>query len=83
LWKTETQLRGPLAHCLRYSSNLGWSAWTKGPMKGILNIGPAMGPLRQRYMTAECQFSSHRAWMWLGVHTLIVGNEEEENGDRD
>lgn len=51
LWKTDTQLRGPLAHCSRYPSNFGWSAWMNGPMSGNLKVGPAMEPFRLMYMT--------------------------------
>lgn len=44
LWKTETQLSSPLAHLAAYSSNLGFTDWRKGPMKGILKAGPTMDP---------------------------------------
>ena len=53
LWKTDTQLRGPLAHCARYASNFGWIAWRNGPMSGILKGGPAMEPFRLMYMTRD------------------------------
>ena len=45
LWKTETQLRGPLSHLPRYSSNLGSMDCKKGPMKGSFHEGPTMEPL--------------------------------------
>jgi hypothetical protein len=45
LWKTETQLRGPLNHFPWYSSNLGFIDWRKGPMKGIFHDGPTIEPL--------------------------------------
>ena len=51
MWNTETQLSGPLAHCARYESNFGCSACRKGPMNGILNVGPAIEPFRLMYMT--------------------------------
>lgn len=44
LWKIETQLRGPLSHFCKYSSNLGLRDSRKGPMKGSLNDGPTMDP---------------------------------------
>ena len=44
LWKTETQESSPLAHLAAYSSNLGFTDWRKGPMKGILKAGPTMDP---------------------------------------
>ncbi len=46
LWKTETQLRGPLAHWARYASNFGCNACIKGPVSGILKQGPGMEPFR-------------------------------------
>lgn len=64
LWKTDTQLRGPLAHCARYESNLGCSAWMKGPMRGILKVGPAMEPFCLMYMTerrVSCMLDDMRA----------------------
>ena len=53
LWKTETQLNSPLAHFALYSWNFGLTDSRKGPMKGILNLGPTMEPLFQMYLTAE------------------------------
>lgn len=51
LWKTDTQLSGPLAHCARYPSNFGCRACINGPMSGILSGGPAIGPFRLMYIT--------------------------------
>lgn len=53
LWKTETQLNSPLAHFAWYSGNFGFTDWRKGPMKGILNLGPSMDPLSQMYFTEK------------------------------
>ena len=47
LWKTETQLRGPLYHLATYSWNFGFTDWRNGPMKGSFNGGPTMLPLFQ------------------------------------
>lgn len=47
LWKTDTQLSGPLAHLPIYSDHLGSIDWRKGPMKGAFHDGPAIEPLRQ------------------------------------
>jgi hypothetical protein len=48
LWKTETQLRGPLAHFAMYSSNFGSIDWRKGPMSGVFHAGPTIEPFCQR-----------------------------------
>lgn len=53
LWKTDTQLSGPLAHCARYPSNLGCKACINGPMSGILSGGPAIEPFRLIYITRD------------------------------
>lgn len=55
LWKIDTQLIFPLAHCASYASNLGFMPCRKGPMNGILNLGPAIDPFLYRYVTAESQ----------------------------
>ena len=44
LWKTETQLRSPLAHLAWYSWNLGSMDCRKGPMKGSFMAGPTIEP---------------------------------------
>lgn len=58
LWKTETQLRGPLSHLEWYSSNLGSMDSRNGPIKGVLNKGPAMLPLLRIYETAMSMLDS-------------------------
>jgi hypothetical protein len=51
LWKMETQLIAPLAHCASYAANLGYKAWINGPVNGILNSGPVIDPFLFKYIT--------------------------------
>lgn len=73
MWKTETQLRSPLAHFALYSENLGLTDSRKGPMKGILNRGPTIDPLSHMYLTTHDGHVSQPA-----THTQT---EEKEKKD--